>query len=63
MLDLVQKKTKNPCEAVSKAYKARNVERLVDLIVVEAASYTGEPDRMATLALKIFKKATNKYNE
>ncbi|WXG46009.1 MAG: hypothetical protein WED05_04990 [Candidatus Atabeyarchaeum deiterrae] len=31
--------------------------------MVEAARYTGEPDRMATLALKIFKKSTNKYNE
>jgi hypothetical protein len=32
-------------EAVSKAYKARNVERLVDLLVLEETRYAGEPDR------------------
>jgi hypothetical protein len=63
MLDLVQKKTKKPCEAVSKAYKAGVAERLADLIVIEAARCAGEPDRMATLALKIFRKTTIKYNE
>jgi len=50
-------------EAISEGRNARNVEPLLDLLVAEAARYPREPEGMMALALKIFTKATNKYNE
>lgn len=49
-------------EALSKARRAKTVEPLVDLLITEASRYAQELDTMATLALKIFVKATNEYN-
>jgi hypothetical protein len=50
-------------QAISEGRKARNVEPLLRLLVAEAARYPREPEGMMTLALKIFTKATNRFNE